>query len=56
MQVLATRIAAHGQNRGIRFTQNHLVTYTQEKRAIAYFYGKRWVCDDGIHTRTIPRD
>ena len=43
-----------GTNRGFRVRNNAIFTYTQEKRGFSYFYCKRKVLDDGIHT--IPLD
>ena len=37
-------------NRGIRLTGNTLFTYEQNKKAIVYYYMKRKVHDDSIHT------
>ena len=40
-------------NRGFR-TINHMVaTYEQTKKGLSYFYPKRQVQDDGIHTKPL---
>ena len=40
-------------NRGFR-TINHMVaTYEQTKKGLSYFYLKRQVQDDGIHTKPL---
>ena len=54
MQVFKA-VLTHGEsasavNRGFRAKNNSIYTYEQERRAITYFYCKRRVLDDGIHT------
>ena len=49
-QALKTRVAKSGLNRGFRVRNNHIYTYAQERRGFSYFYCKRKVLDDGIHT------
>ena len=41
-------------NRGFRVVNNHMITYTQEKKALTYYYDKRQVCEDGVSTRPLP--
>jgi hypothetical protein len=40
-------------NRGFRVIDNSIQTYMQEKRGLAYFYPKRIVASDGIHTQPL---
>ena len=49
-RVLKTRRAQSGTNRGFRVRNNAVFTYNQERRGFSYFYCKRKVLDDGIHT------
>ena len=49
-RVLNTRKSQIGKNRGFRVRNNAIFTYTQERRGFSYFYCKRKVSDDGIHT------
>ena len=49
-RVLKTHRAQSGCNRGFRMRNNVVFTYTQERRGFSYFYCKRKVLDDGIHT------
>ncbi|KAJ8311947.1 hypothetical protein KUTeg_010500 [Tegillarca granosa] len=51
---LEIRESATVENRGIRLHENQLHTYTQTKYAFTYFYCKRKVLSDGIHT--VPFD
>ena len=37
-------------NRGFRMVENRMMSYTQEKAGLTYFYIKRKVLDDGITT------
>ena len=37
-------------NRGFRVMENAVHTYVQQKKGLAYFYPKRKVHADGIHT------
>ena len=48
--VLETGVPAVGENRGFRARDNTIYTYLQERSAIAYFYCKRRVLPDGVHT------
>ena len=41
------------KNKGIKLHQNKMYTYTEEKKGLDYFYCKRKVLDDGIHTVTL---
>jgi hypothetical protein len=49
-QVLKTGMSQSGHNRGFRVRNNAVFTYTQERRGFTYFYCKRKVLNDGIHT------
>ncbi len=48
--VLSTRQPASGLNIGFRSRENGIYTYRQERTGFSYFYCKRRVLDDGIHT------
>ena len=49
--VLETGVSAGGVNSGFRWgPQGRVVTYEQPRAALGYFYGKRQVLDDGVHT------
>ncbi len=52
--VLSTRQPASGINIGFRSRENGIYTYRQERTGFSYFYCKRRVLDDGIHT--VPLD
>ena len=40
-------------NRGFRTVQHGVATYEQTKKGLSYFYPKRIVDADGIHTRPL---
>ena len=40
-------------NRGFRTVNHKVVTYEQTKKGLSYFYPKRIVEADGIHTRPL---
>ena len=40
-------------NRGFRTVQHSLATYEQTKKGLSYFYPKRTVEEDGIHTKPL---
>ena len=48
--VLLTKSPVHGINTGFVRKHNKTFTYTQRKRGLGYFYGKRRVADDGVST------
>ena len=52
-RVLKTGSSSSGINRGFRVRNNTIFTYTQERRGFAYFYCKRRVLGDGIHTKPL---
>ncbi len=49
-QVLETGNSASGTNKGFRVKDHGIFTYTQQRCGFTYFYCKRKVMDDGIHT------
>ena len=51
--VLKTKKTKMSINRGIRLRGNSLFTYEQTKKAFVYFYCKRKIADDGIHSRAL---
>lgn len=52
-RALRTAKAQSGTNRGFRVRKNTIFTYTQEKKGFGYFYCKRKVLSDGIHTEPL---
>ena len=49
--VLTTGVSAGGTNSGFRCAPDgRVVTYEQDRDALGYFYGKRVVHEDGVHT------
>jgi hypothetical protein len=50
MDVLTTTRTQSGVNRGFVCRDNKTYTYTQQKKGLGYFYGKRKVCADGVST------
>lgn len=52
--VLKNRLSQSCINKGFRAKDNTMYTYTQQRVGFNYFYGKRQVLEDGIHT--IPLD
>ncbi|KAJ8306861.1 hypothetical protein KUTeg_014945 [Tegillarca granosa] len=53
-EVLKTKNPQTVTNRGFRVKNNSIFSYCQIKRGFSYFYCKRRVLDDGIHT--VPLD
>ena len=51
--VLKTQATTMSVNRGIRLRGNTLFTYEQNKKAFVYFYCKRKIANDGIHSRAL---
>jgi len=41
-------------NRGFRVIDNHMITYTQTKKALSYYYDKRQVMANGVDTLPLP--
>ena len=52
--VLTSKCSGSGLNRGFVCNKNQMFTYSQKRSGLSYFYGKRQVLEDGIHT--IPLD
>ena len=52
-QVLHTRIPHAGKNQGFRPRNNSIFTYEQVRSGISYFYCKRQVLADGVHTKPL---
>ena len=48
--VLMTKSSVHGTNTGFVRKNNKTYTYSQRRRGLRYFYGKRLVDDDGVST------
>ena len=51
--VLDEKINVQSTNRGFRTIQHSVCTYEQTKRSLSYFYRKRNVLNDGIHTKPL---
>lgn len=49
-RVLDTKQSESGLNRGFLLRENNIFSYNQMRTGITYFYCKRKVLDDGIHT------
>ena len=41
-------------NKGFCVIDNYMITYTQEKKGMSYFYDKRIICLNGIDTLPLP--
>ena len=54
IQVLRQRKPQSELNQGFRLRNNTVYTYKQQRKGFSYFYIKRRVLDDGIHT--VPLD
>ena len=52
-EVLTERRPFSSKNKGFQIKKNNIYTYEQEREGFTYFYCKREVLDDGIHTRTL---
>ena len=52
-KVLDEFINVTSTNRGFRIVQHSVATYEQTKKGLSYFYPKRIVDADGIHTRPL---
>ena len=50
---LTTKKPVFGTNKGIMRKNNSMVTYTQLRSGLSFFYAKRLVCDDGVSTLPI---
>ena len=51
--ILKSHEAQSGQTRGFRVRNDSIYTYTQKRRGFSYFYCKRKVLEDGIHTEPL---
>lgn len=49
-RVIKEQVNVSSTNRGFRTVDNMVKTYEQTKKGLAYFYPKRKVSEDGIHT------
>jgi len=52
-KVLAEAVNVTSTNRGFRTIQHSVATYEQTKKGLSYFYPKRIVEEDGIHTKPL---
>ena len=53
-KVLKEAVNVTSTNRGYRTIQHSIATYEQTKKGLSYFYPKRIVEEDGIHTKPLP--
>ena len=51
--VLRERISVSGENRGFCKKNNSLLTYSQQRSGLNYFYAKRLVLSDGVSTKPL---
>ena len=52
-KVLEEEVNVTSTNRGFRTIQHSVATYEQTKKGLSYFYPKRKVEEDGIHTKPL---
>ena len=52
-KVLEESVNVTSTNRGFRAIQHSIATYEQTKKRLTYFYPKRIVEEDGIHTKPL---
>ena len=52
-KVLKEAVNVTSTNRGFRTMKNSVSTYEQTKKGLSYFYSKRLVEEDGIHTKPL---
>ena len=52
-KVLPEAVNVTSANRGFRTIQHSVATYEQTKKGLSYFYPKRIVEEDGIHTKPL---
>ena len=52
-KVLKEAVNVTSTNRGFRTMKNSVATYEQTKKGLSYFYSKRLVEEDGIHTKPL---
>ena len=53
-KVLEEAVIVYSSNRGFRTIQHSVATYEQTKKSLSYFYTKRIVKEDGVHTKPLP--
>ena len=52
-RVLDEAVNVSSTNRGFKTVNHRVFTYEQTKRGVSYFYAKRIVDRDGIHTKPL---
>ena len=52
-KVLQEAVNVTSTNKGSRTVQHSVATYEQTKKGLSYFYPKRKVEEDGIHTQPV---
>ena len=52
-KVLEEAVNVTSANRGFRTMKHSVATYEQTKKGSSYFYPKRLVREDGIHTKPV---
>ena len=52
-KVLEEAVNVTSTNRGFRTIQHSVSTYDRRKKGLSYFYPKRLVEEDGIHTKPL---
>ena len=52
-KVLEESVNVTSTNRGFRTIHHSVATYEQTKKGLSYFYPKRKVEEDGIHTKPL---
>ena len=52
-KVLEEAVNVTSTNRGFRTMKHSVATYEQTKKGLSYFYPKRLVAEDGIHTKPL---
>ena len=52
-KVLEESVIVTSTNRGFRTIQHSVATYEQTKKGLSYFYPRRTVEEDGIHTKPL---
>ena len=53
-KVLEEAVNVTSTNRVFRTIQHSVATYAQTKKVLSYFYPKRMVEEDGVHTNSLP--
>ena len=52
-KLLEEAVNVASTNRGFRTMKHSVTTYEQTKKCLCYFYSKRIVGEDGIHTQPL---